>query len=52
LDYANNLTGLSVVLIDGEQLAKFMIDKKVGVATERSFEVMGIDENFFGEDLL
>ena len=51
LDYANNLTGLSVVLIDGEQLAKFMIDNKVGVATERSFEVLGIDENFFGDDL-
>ena len=52
LDYVNNLTGFSVVLIDGEQLVKFMLDNKVGVTTQETFEVLGIDENFFGEDLL
>ena len=52
LDYVNNLTGFSVVLIDGEQLVKFMLDNKVGVTTQETFEVLGIDENFFGEGLI
>ena len=52
LDYVSNLTGFSVVLIDGEQLVKFMLDNKVGVTTQETFEVLAIDENFFGEDLL
>jgi restriction endonuclease Mrr len=41
-----------VVLIDGEQLVKFMLDNKVGATTQQTFEVLAIDENFFGEDLL
>jgi restriction system protein len=52
MDYVNNLTNFSVVLIDGEQLVKFMLDNKVGVTTQQTFEVLSIDENFFGEELL
>lgn len=52
LEYVSNLTGFSVVLIDGEQLVKFMLERKVGVMTQQTFEVLSIDENFFGEDLL
>jgi len=49
LDYVSNLTGFTVVLIDGEQLVKFMLENRVGVVTQQSFEVLEIDENFFDE---
>jgi restriction system protein len=49
-DYVSGLTGFTVVLIDGNQLANFMIDNKVGVTVEQAFEVLALDENFFGED--
>lgn len=37
------------MLIDGDQLANLMIEHKVGVAVEQSFEILKIDENFFTE---
>jgi restriction system protein len=52
VDYANNLTAFTVVLIDGVQLVNFMMDNKVGVMTQQHFEVLALDENFFSEDLL
>ena len=52
LEYVSSLTGFSVVLIDGEQLVKFMLENKVGVMTQQTFEVLSIDEDFFGEELL
>jgi restriction system protein len=52
LDYVNNLTGVTVVLIDGEQLVKFMLDHRVGVTTQQTYEILTVDENFFGEDIL
>jgi len=52
LDYASNLTGFSVVLIDGQQLVKFMLENRVGVMIQHNFEVLALDENFFGEDLM
>ena len=50
IDYVNNLTGFTVVLIDGVQLVDFMLEKKVGVMTQQHFEVLALDENFFSED--
>jgi restriction system protein len=38
-----------IALIDGTQLAQFMIDFNVGVATDRSYEVKKIDSDYFGE---
>jgi restriction system protein len=49
-DYVENLTGFTVVLIDGNRLADLMIEHKVGVAIEDTFELLSIDENFFGEE--
>jgi restriction system protein len=49
LDYASNLTSFSVVLIDGEQLVKFMLENHVGVTVQQNFEVLELDENFFTE---
>ena len=50
VDYVNNLTGFTVVLIDGVQLVDFMLENKVGVMTQQHFEVLALDENFFNED--
>lgn len=38
-----------VALIDGAQLAQFMIDYNVGVAPDRSYEVKKIDSDYFEE---
>jgi restriction system protein len=39
-----------IVLIDGEQLAQYMIDFNVGVTEERRYIVKRLDENYFSED--
>jgi restriction system protein len=38
-----------VVLIDGEPLAKLMIDHGVGVSLQRSYEVKRVDSDYFSE---
>ncbi len=38
-----------VVLIDGEQLANYMIDYNLGVSTTATFELKKIDNDYFGE---
>lgn len=49
-EYAQNLGGgLSLVLIDGERLARLMIKYRVGVQIARTYTVMKIDEDFFEE---
>jgi restriction system protein len=47
--YADNIDP-RVALIDGSQLAQFMIDFNVGVALDRAFEVKKVDSDFFDED--
>lgn len=39
-----------VILIDGDQLANYMIDNNVGVFTKESFNVKEIDINYFEEN--
>ena len=41
--------GLSLVLIDGERLARLMIKYRVGVQVARTYTVMKLDEDFFEE---
>jgi restriction system protein len=48
-DYVKNLTS-KIILIDGEQLAEFMIDYNVGVSTVTSYEIKRIDSDYFSED--
>ena len=50
-EFAANLLGSNIVLIDGTQLTKLMIKYNLGVAVERTFEVKRIDSDFFSEDL-
>lgn len=41
-----------IILIDGLQLAQFMIDYSVGVSVEQTYEIKKIDSDFFEEDVL
>ena len=40
-----------IILIDGFQLAQFMIDYDVGVSVDQIYEVKKIDLDFFEEGL-
>ena len=51
IQYANNLLGVKVVLVDGSALAKLMIKHSVGVSLEQTYEVKKIDSDFFTEEL-
>lgn len=51
VDYAKNLSGIKVVLIDGRALTKLMIKHCVGVAIVQTYEVKKVDSDFFSEEL-
>jgi restriction system protein len=48
-EYVRNIDP-RVALVDGAQLAQFMIDFNVGVARDRAYEVKKIDSDYFEED--
>jgi len=39
-----------IVLIDGEQLAEYMIDHDIGVSTTKTYEIKRVDSDYFVED--
>lgn len=39
-----------IVLIDGEELARLMIDYNVGVAEEETYVVKKVDADYFGDE--
>ena len=43
--------GAKIVLIDGVQVAQFMIDYGVGVALDQIYELKKLDSDFFEEDI-
>lgn len=49
-DYVVSLPNTKIVLIDGQELAQFMIDHGIGVAKEARYEVKRLDLDYFGED--
>lgn len=49
--YAENLLGAKVVLVDGRTLTKLMIKHNVGVSLEQTYEVKKIDSDFFAEEV-
>lgn len=51
LQYAANLLGTKVVLVDGLALTRLMIKHNVGVSVEHIYEVKKIDSDFFSEGL-
>lgn len=51
VQYADNLLGTKVVLVDGERLTKLMIKHNVGVSIEHVYEVKKVDSDFFAEEI-
>lgn len=51
LQFAENLLGAKVVLVDGSALTKLMLKHNVGVSVEHVYEVKRIDSDFFAEEL-
>lgn len=41
---------ISIVLIDGQQLARYMIEHNIGVTIKQSFHVKDIDSDYFSEE--
>lgn len=50
-EYARNLLGTKVVLVDGDTLARLMIKHNVGVSVEQVYEIKKIDTDFFADEL-
>ncbi|GER82643.1 restriction endonuclease [Thermogemmatispora aurantia] len=48
-NYARSVDNLSIVLIDGEQMAQLMIDHGVGVTEETRYILKKIDSDYFEE---
>jgi restriction system protein len=49
-DAADNSDDPKIVLIDGRQLAEYMIDYDVGVSTMRCYKIKRVDSDYFDED--
>ena len=49
-EYVAHMGNPRVVLIDGRELAEYMIDLNLGVTPKSVFEVKRIDSDYFGED--
>lgn len=48
--YANKQSATKVVLVDGEKLAKLMIEYDVGVSTVNTYSIKKIDSDFFDDN--
>lgn len=51
-NYVTKQSATRVVLVDGEKLAKLMIEYDVGVSTLNTYSIKKIDSDFFDEDIL
>ncbi len=49
-EYARNIDN-KIILIDGKQLADFMIDFNVGVSIETIYEIKKMDTDYFSEEI-
>ena len=47
IETANKVTESKIVLIDGDQLAKLMIEHGIGVRNVRTYDSKEIDEDYF-----
>lgn len=50
IEYAKSINNKKIVLIDGNQLSKLMIDFNVGVSLETVYEIKKIDSDYFIEE--
>ena len=51
VDFAKKQMTAKIVFIDGERLAKLMIEYNLGVTTTQTYEVKRVDSDFFNEDV-
>ncbi len=51
-NYVGKQSATKVVLVDGEKLAKLMIEYDVGVSTLNTYPIKKIDSDFFDEDTM
>lgn len=49
-DYVERVEGKKVVLIDGDELTKLMIDHNLGVTVKKTYELKEISNDYFEED--
>ena len=49
-EYAKKQHTTKVVLVDGESLAKLMIEDNLGVSTQAVYQIKRLDSDFFSED--
>lgn len=49
-DYVKQLSNKNIVLIDGQQLAQYMIEVGLGVSVEKVYEVKKLDLDYFMEE--
>lgn len=49
-EYVKTINSKNIILIDGIQLAQYMIEFNVGVSTEIVYEVKRIDNDYFTEE--
>ena len=50
IEYVNRIATKKIVLIDGHQLAEYMIDFNLGVSVETVYEIKRIDSDYFIEE--
>jgi restriction system protein len=48
-EYVNRI-GKRIVLIDGDELAQFLIDFNIGVTARKTYVVKRVDEDYFAEE--
>lgn len=47
LEYANTLTGITLVLIDGDTLAKYIYEYSLGMQTEQTIKIKKLDSDYW-----
>lgn len=50
-EYAKKQHTTKVVLVDGDTLAKLMIDYNLGVSTQATYQIKQLDSDYFNEDI-
>ena len=49
-EYTNKIDS-KIVLVDGQQLTEYMIDKNMGVTLEKSYFIKKLDQDYFDESI-
>lgn len=49
IQYAKNLKNMKIVLIDGDELVRLMIDYDIGVNTEYIYKIKSLDQDYFSD---